>query len=164
MSAVLRTTTVSGPEVRRLNRLRRAIRWVRIGIIGPWLLLAPLLLSLLFESVMPAALKEAVGYLLAGCLLVPFGLWPVETFLERREHKARMAVFPRAVSALSALRAGWNVEWSVPSGLGSKERLTSRGAWKRRHEWVLDYRADLLMITELPEHEHEHDDDDEDGP
>ncbi|CEA06775.1 hypothetical protein BN1051_00123 [Arthrobacter saudimassiliensis] len=159
----LRTATVRGPEVRRLNRAGTALRRIRWAMLLLWGLLLPLLPMLLLESLLPGAVMEVVGYLLVICLLGPFGLWPVEHALERRAFRARMKVFPQVEKALAALRAGWGIEWVVGGGRGSRERLISRGTWKQKYEWALDYSGDQLTITELAPHEHDNDDDDEDG-
>jgi len=157
----LRSVEISSPAIARLVREQRRLAATQMLMLTSWGLLLPLLLVLPFEALLPAQAADAVGYLLAGCLVLGFVLWIPENFFRKRLEKARHRAFPEVEAALAALRAGWELEWYAPyAGIG-RERLVTRGSWKQRYEWRVAYRGRTMVLTEIPPEQHEEDDDED---
>jgi len=134
----------------------------QVLMLASWALLLPAILLVLLSGLLPSLIGDIAGYLLVVCFLLGFALWIPESFFRRREEAARDAAFPEVETALQRLRAGWQLEWYVPYGLGW-DRLVSRGTWKQRFEWRVAYRGGTMLLTEIPEAEHEEDDEDGEG-
>ncbi len=132
-------------------------------MLGSWSLLLPLLLLLPFGTLLPPRVGDAVGYLMAGSLLLGFLLWIPEAYFRRRKEAAQHEAFSDVEAALATVRAGWNLEWYAPYGGVGRERLVSHGSWKQRFEWRLAYRGGIMLLTEIPAAEHEDDDDEVHG-
>ncbi|MFF2677792.1 hypothetical protein ACFVRT_14545 [Arthrobacter koreensis] len=161
---VLHAVEVTGPAAARLARARRRTAVVQAMMLGSWGLLLPLLLVLPFGTWLPPRAGDAVAYLLVGSFMLGFLLWIPEAYFRRRKEAAQHAAFSDVEAALARLRAGWQVEWYAPYGGIGRERIVSRGSWKQRFEWRVEYRGGTMLLTEIPAAEHEEDDDgDQDG-
>lgn len=159
--AALRSVEVTGPAVARVARARRRCAAVQVLILASWGLLLPLLLLLPFGSILPPRAGDAVGYLMAGCLLGGFLLCIPEAYFRRRRESAQHQAFGDVEAALARVRAGWNLEWESPYNGAGPERLISCGSWKERFEWRVTYRGGTMLLTEIPAAEHEEDDEEE---
>ncbi|WP_404321119.1 hypothetical protein [Arthrobacter luteolus] len=153
--AALRSLKVAGPAVARLFRARLCLCAVQVLMLTSWGLLLPLLLVLPFGGMLPPRAGDAVGYLMAGCLLGGFLLCIPEAYFRRRRESAQQDAFGDVQSALGRLRAGWNLEWESPYAGAGPERLISFGSWNERFEWRVSYRRGALLLTEIPAGEHE---------
>ena len=159
--AALRSLEVTGPAVARLARARRRCAVVQGLMLTCWGLLLPLLLLLPFGTMLPPQAGDALGWLMAGSLLLGFLLWIPEAYFRRRKEAAQHKAFSDVEAALATLRAGWQLEWYAPyAGIG-RERLVTRGSWKQRYEWRVTYRGRTMHLTEIPAAEHEEDDEEE---
>ena len=83
----LRSVEISSPAIARLVREQRRLAATQMLMLTSWGLLPPLLLLLPFEALLPAQAADAVGYLLAGCLVLGFVLWIPENFFRKRRRK-----------------------------------------------------------------------------
>lgn len=160
-SGTLRSLEVTGPAVARMARARRRRMTAQVLMLASWVLLLPAILLVLLSGLLPPLIGEAAGYLLVVGFLLGFALWIPESFFRRREEAARHKAFPEVESALAGLRAGWQLEWYVPYGLGW-DRLVTRGSWKQRFEWRVVYQGGTMLLTEIPAAEHQEDDDEDD--